>query len=383
LGITPNREVSNMVALTETSNKLGSVLFMTATAFVAYYMYPNVSAIFYVLGAAGLLAAAAILLIPSSAISDERARQSGGNEDESQTSEIPSNSVVNGNVNGNGNGNVITINNTEMFDESSEEAEQKKPTHSRYRDLLTNRPTVMFALLTFLYHLSNAGIVFLVSQLVAVQDKRTGLVFTSAVLCAFYLLQAPTAYIVGKNCKRVGFKNFLLLAHVLLPIRCTICALLAMYFPNQYALVATQIFDGMGAGIYDTVLPLVVKALVERSGRFGFTYGFILTCWRLGHGLSVLTAEAILKAAHERYEVPFFVLGGMGALCTLLLYFGVNVPPPLPDDDGDEDKVDEDEAKEKQTAPNSSSADLVSMEETHNPIHTDKGPIVVYRVASV
>merc|ERR1711935_556031 len=100
-----------------------------------------------------------------------------------------------------------------------------------------------------------------------------------------------------------------------------------MYYPNKYALVATQVFDGIGAGIYDTVMPLVVRSLVMGSGRFGVTFGFIVTCWRLGHGLSLLFGESILKAADGRYEVPFFVMGVGGLLACLMLAFGIDSPP--------------------------------------------------------
>ena len=70
-----------------------------------------------------------------------------------------------------------------------------------------------------------------------------------------------------------------------------------MYEPNEYAIVATQIFEGLGAGIYDTLIPLVVKSLVQGTGRFGFTFGFMITCWRLGHGVSMLLAEGIVQAS--------------------------------------------------------------------------------------
>ena len=84
----------------------------------------------------------------------------------------------------------------------------------------------------------------------------------------------------------------------------------------------------MSAGIYDTLLPLVVQALIGGSGRFGFTFGFVVTCWRLGHGLSILVAESILKAAEHRYEAPFFACMAGGVAVWLLLAFGVRIPDP-------------------------------------------------------
>jgi len=182
----------------------------------------------------------------------------------------------------------------------------------------------MFALLTLLYHLSNAGVTPLVAQLIVHEDERAGLAFTSAALCIFYFVQAPTAWVVGQTYQRFGYKKLLLFGILALPCRCLTLGLLAMYAPNQYALAATQVFEGIGAGIYDTLMPLVVKRLVKGTGRFGFTFGFIVSCWRLGHGLSLLLAEGIL---HESsYETAFFTLGGMGLLVACLLLFGVTVP---------------------------------------------------------
>ena len=82
----------------------------------------------------------------------------------------------------------------------------------------------------------------------------------------------------------------------------------------------------MCASIYDTLLPLVVKrlgALVQGTGRFGFT--FVISCWRLGHGLSLLLGESISQASS--YEIAFFTLGGLGLLVTALLALCVHVPP--------------------------------------------------------
>ena len=147
------------------------------------------------------------------------------------------------------------------------------------------------------------------------------------------LFRPPVSFIIGKNYKRFGYKNILMLGLAILPLRCLNLALFAMYWPNQYALAATQIWEGVGSGIYDTLLPLIVKALVDGSGRFGFTFGFIVTCWRVGHGLSILVGEAILKAAHHRYEVPFFFSMAGGIVVCALLAFGVHIPNPPDKDD--------------------------------------------------
>lgn len=61
-------------------------------------------------------------------------------------------------------------------------------------------------------------------------------------------------------------------------------------------LTATQALDGIGAGIYDTLIPIALGQMTENTGRFGFTYSLILTCWRIGHGASFLLGECIVHA---------------------------------------------------------------------------------------
>jgi len=104
-------------------------------------------------------------------------------------------------------------------------------------------------------------------------------------------------------------KRIILVAFVVLPIRCTLVAIMVLYRSNPWALVATQILDGIGAGVYDTMLPIIVKKLTEGSGRFGFTFGFIISCWSIGHGVSLLVGEAIVYSFG--YATAFLALGGI------------------------------------------------------------------------
>lgn len=191
LAVVPDAAVPKMVALTETSNKIGSALFTVATGFMSYYLYPNVAHVFYLLGGGGVVAAVFVMLIPPTQIDGDRARQLTKAERKERRSRE---------------GAELSLPSKER--RSKEELEEEpKASPSRYRDLFRNRDIVMFALLTFLYHLSNAGVVPLAMQLAALQNQRTGLALTSAGLCIFYCVQAPTAYVIGLVYKRFGYKN--------------------------------------------------------------------------------------------------------------------------------------------------------------------------------
>ena len=298
---------------------------------LSYYAYPDVGFLFYLLGAGGLVATLFILAIPADAIDDERARASSNSKSEDELIQDAAAQLSSGDRREEFAKSRATRRSVRDSVRSSVKVVQEK--HSRYRDLLQDRNLAMFAVLTLLFHLFNAGVLPLLAQLIAQEDIRTGLAFTSGSMCITYIVQAPVSFIMGKHYKRFGYKNLLMLGLAILPLRCLNLALFAMYWPNQYALAATQIWEGVGSGIYDTLLPLIVKALVDGSGRFGFTFGFIVTCWRVGHGLSILVGEAILKAAHHRYEVPFFFSMAGGIVVCALLAFGVHIPNPPDKDD--------------------------------------------------
>jgi len=350
LGVVPPNVVAQTVGLTEASNKIGSVLFTTSCGALAYFAYPDVEGVFYLLAAGGVCAACFIMLIPDKSIDHDRACSSGKSVAKSRSSSLqtekdeelaPPSSP-----------NLLIVDQPMTGEEgkvdpspapaSSPPAPLEDPVKEEedqisYTELLKDPAIRVFAVVTFVYHLANAGVVQLASQLAALDDKRTSLAFTAASLTIFYLVQAPTAYLMGKHADRFHYKTMLIVAHCILPVRCAVLAALsfqsgadastASSSPNPYAVVSTQIFDGLAAGVYDTMMPLVSRRLCQGSGHFGFTFGFFITCWRVGHGLSVLLGEFIL---HEHdYGTAFVTLGSIGVVASLSLTFIVTIPDEL------------------------------------------------------
>mmetsp|Transcript_55438 Transcript_55438/g.61869 ORF Transcript_55438/g.61869 Transcript_55438/m.61869 type:complete len:328 (+) Transcript_55438:778-1761(+) len=198
-----------------------------------------------------------------------------------------------------------------------------------YKSLLKDKNIAMFALLTFVYHLANAGIVPLVAQYLAIGNEKSSMIFTSAVLLLFYFAQAITAYVMTKAVEIVDHKTLLVLAHLVLPIRCGLIAIMVTWWDNKYAICSTQLLDGVGAGIYDTMISIVVSKFTVGTGRFGVTFGFIVTCWRIGHGFSYLLAETIWHQFGA--AVAFLSLGGIGIISLIILVFGVTIPTYAPE----------------------------------------------------
>jgi MFS family permease len=369
-------EVPSYIAITETSNKIGSCLFICASAAISYYAYPNVEAMFYLLGAGGLAAAVFTFLIPESSIDHDRARQlntavvveddtSNDDDDEDEDADdlaiaafaknfvkqrslrmlqsegdLSSKStffhtgstsfvILNANLSSLkcSSGRLSTIGRSSMIAQVAEDCpnetvstEDEKAKPSRYRDLLKRPSIIAFAIVTFFYHLTNAGITPLLAQHLAISSSaRASLAWTSSLMLVAFFCQAITTYIMSYTVDKFAHKSIMMVAFLILPIRCALIAVLVSYWSNPWALAATSTLEGLGAGVYDTMLPIIVKRMTQGSGRFGFTFGFIVTCWRLGHGVSVFFGEAIVHSFG--YAAVFIVLGCMGLMNLLVFTF--------------------------------------------------------------
>jgi len=299
-------EIPKFIATTEISNKIGSALFTLGCGLIAYYLYPNVESIFYLLGAGGIMAALFVALIPSSAIDTNRARQ------------LRREAV----------GEAVNDDEVVSSDESRMDKGENNPEAMSYKTLLKDKKVLAFAAVTFFYHFANASVVPLVTQYISIDDKRTAMTFTSVALLLFYLFQALTNLVLRNVIEKVTPKTLLIFAHFVLLVRCAMIVILIEWWDNKYALTATQVMDGIGAGIYDTLIPIVVGQATEGSGRFGFTYGINLTCWRIGHAASFALGEFIAYAIS--YKVAFLIQGGIGIFSLLLLITIVHLPPLAP-----------------------------------------------------
>jgi len=117
-----------------------------------------------------------------------------------------------------------------------------------------------------------------------------------------------------------GYKIPIIIGYgVAVPLRCTIIVLLNELWPNKYALMSTQLLDGIGAGTFGLSLPLVVNQLTEGSGRFSFTFGVMLSLHMSASALSNLIAGYVVT--YMSYLVGFITLGVMGSISIVFMAF--------------------------------------------------------------
>ena len=168
-------------------------------------------------------------------------------------------------------------------------------------------PQCEMALLSFLFIYPLPLVSFLIS---------VSFVFrlTSSAIVAAKFVMAPVAKFVGTYADKWGRRPLLLFGFLALPIR----GFLFSMSNNKFFLLGTQLLDGLGAGMLDTLLPLVVSDVVGNSGDaslFGTSLGAIATIQGIGATLSNVLAGMVVEKAG--FDIAFRVLTSFSIVALL------------------------------------------------------------------
>jgi len=276
LGVMGHRAFTARIGRNETFNHAGNAVAAIVAGGAAYALGP--SAVFYLMAVMSLGSIASVLAIPERTIDHDLARGLHEHEGKNDTAdEHPSGLGI----------------------------------------LLACRPLLIFALCVALFHLSNAAMLPLVGQKLALQDKNLGTSLMSACIAAAQIVMVPMAMLTGRKADRWGHKRFFLAALAILPLR----AVLYTFSDAKTWLVAVQLLDGIGAGIFGAIMPVIVGDLMRNTGRFNVAQGAVITAQSIGAALS--TALAGIVVVHAGYSTAFLALGAIAAIgfavCWLLL----------------------------------------------------------------
>jgi MFS family permease len=181
-----------------------------------------------------------------------------------------------------------------------------------YRILLETRPLVIFALSTLLFHFANAPLLPLVGQKLALHFPKEATAMMSFCVVAAQGVMLPIAILVGRRADAWGRRPIFLIAFVVLPIR----AVLYTLSDNAFWLIAVQLLDGVGAGIYGALTPLVIADVMRGTGRYNLAQGAVATTQGIGASISALAAGVLVD--HFGYAVSFIALGAAAAVAFLV-----------------------------------------------------------------
>lgn len=268
LGIVGPKAFSKRIGRNEGFNHAGNATSAAIAGGTAYLFGPIV--VFWLMAILAVASIVAMLAIPAAAIDDELAR---GLEQAEPGAEAPAHEQPSG-----------------------------------LAALLSNRHLVIFAALCALFHLANAAMLPSVGQLLTKtvgKDHATSLI--ALCIVAAQCVMVPVAVFVGARADAIGRKPIFLAAFGFLALR----GVLYTLSDDPYWLVGVQCLDGIGAGIYGALFPIVVADLTRGTGRFNVSQGAVATAQGLGAAFSATLAGVIVVSAG--FSAAFLALAALAA----------------------------------------------------------------------
>jgi MFS family permease len=189
-------------------------------------------------------------------------------------------------------------------------------------ELFHDRRILIFVASAVLFHFANAAMLPLVGQKSSDGLQDGAAVVMSACVIAAQLVMIPVALAASRLSASWGRKPVFLIGFGVLPVRGVLYCLSV----NPVYLVAVQLLDGIGAGIFGVVSVLVVADLTKGTGRFNLTQGALATATGVGAGLSNLLAGFVVKAAG--FDSGFVMLAAIAAVGTV--FFWLAMPETRP-----------------------------------------------------
>jgi MFS family permease len=187
----------------------------------------------------------------------------------------------------------------------------------RLRQLLKSRPLLLFTAAITLFHFANAAMLPLLGEKLSQGHQGASSLFMAACIITAQVVMVPMALLVGHKADAWGRKPLFLAGFAVLPVR----GLLYLVTQNPYLLVAIQMLDGIGAGIFGALFFLVVADLTRGTGHYNLALGATGACWGLGAALSNGVAGLIVDAAG--YSAAFIFLAGCAIVAFLTFWLGM------------------------------------------------------------
>ncbi|WP_072573237.1 MFS transporter [Granulibacter bethesdensis] len=295
LGLVGTDGFARRIGRNESFNHLGNAVSAAVAGLLAWHYGPVV--VFWLMGLLAIAGLVTVLRIDNRHIDNDLARGGKAQGGKAQGGKAQGGKAQGGKVQGG------------KASDMDEAAAKEEASPGLWRVLAEHPGLMTFAVLVFLFHLANAAMLTSVSQLLMREvgkDMATSL--AAACIVAAQMVMVPVAMLVGRSVDRIGTRPIFLLAFGILALR-------GMLYPlsdNPWWLLGVQLLDGVGAGIFGALFPVVVADLTKGTGRFNISQGAVATAQGIGAALSAGIAGLIIVKAG--YSVAFFSLAGVAGL---------------------------------------------------------------------
>jgi MFS family permease len=235
-------------------------------------------AIFFLAAAFGILAIAAVLMIPQGAIDHRAARGLEGKKD--------------GEAEGDGGGRA-----------------------EGFRSVLRNKPMLILAACLACFHLGNGAMLPLYGLAVVGAGKGNAALFVAETVMVAQAVMIVASLLAMRMAAGRGYWLVMLISFAVLPLR----GFLAGTFIEHWGVWPVQALDGIGAGLQSVAVPGLVACLLNGTGRVNVGQGAVMTVQGVGASLSPAIGGWLAQTLG--YHVAFYVLGSF-AIVSVGLWLG-------------------------------------------------------------
>ncbi|TWA74643.1 putative MFS family arabinose efflux permease [Azospirillum brasilense] len=281
LGLFPQRLLARRMGRNAAFDHAGNVAVAALAGLVGWLF--SQQAVFLLVPVFAVLSSLAVLSIPASAIDQRRARG---------------------------------------VETSNHEGAGNKETVSGLGILVHCRPLLIFGICALLFHFANAPLLPLVGQKLAAAHPEWATVMMSSCIIAAQLVMLPIAVLVGRTADQWGRKPILLVGFAILPLR----AVLYTLSDNSAWLIGVQLLDGVGAGVFTALTPLVIADLMRGTGRYNLAFGAVATMQGVGAATSGFVTGVIVD--RFGYSAAFLTAGAMALIALAALFLGLPETAP-------------------------------------------------------
>jgi MFS family permease len=180
-----------------------------------------------------------------------------------------------------------------------------------------SRPLLIFCVCVMLFHFANAPLLPLVGQKLALAHPKWADAMMSSCIVAAQLVMLPIAILVGRTADTWGRKPLFLIGFGILPVR----AVLYTFSDDSAWLIGVQLLDGVGAGIFGALAPLVIADVMRGTGRYNLAQGLVPTVQGIGASISGFIAGEIVD--HAGYHAAFLTLGAAAAVAVTVFWLAM------------------------------------------------------------
>ena len=259
LGVVGSRAFTRRVGRNEGFNHLGNAVSASLAGLLALRF--GAVAVFWLMGALAASSILATLLIPAHAIDDRMAR-------------------------------------------GMEHHEVGAAPNSLSQTLRARPALAWFSVAVALFHLANAAMLTSVGQQLArIGGKEHATELLSLCVVVAQVVMVPVAIVAGRAADRFGRKPVFLFGFGVLALR----GFLYPLHDSPSWLVTVQCLDGIGAGIFGVLFPVVIADLTRGTGQFNASQGVAATAQGIGAALSASIAGIVI--VNHGYGSAFIVLG--------------------------------------------------------------------------